>query len=69
MRRISAPVDSDRAIELARAGFGQRRKMLRRSLASMLDDPVAALQAAAIPATSRAEELSTGDYLRLAETT
>jgi 16S rRNA (adenine1518-N6/adenine1519-N6)-dimethyltransferase len=66
MRRVPAPVGSDRAIELARAGFGQRRKMLRRSLLSMLDDPVASLDESGIPPTSRAEDLTPEDYLRLA---
>jgi 16S rRNA (adenine1518-N6/adenine1519-N6)-dimethyltransferase len=67
IRRVPAPGGSDRAIELARAGFGQRRKMLRRSLESVLDDPVASLEEAGIPPTRRAEDLSPEDYLRLAE--
>lgn len=64
MRRVAASEHAERAIELARAGFGQRRKMLRRSLGSVLGDPVAALDDAGIPPTSRAEDLSAGDYLR-----
>jgi 16S rRNA (adenine1518-N6/adenine1519-N6)-dimethyltransferase len=67
MDRVAAPSHSERAIELARAGFGQRRKMLRGSMASVVDDPVALLEAAGIDPTSRAEELSAADYLRLAE--
>lgn len=67
MDRVAAPSHSERAIELARAGFGQRRKMLRGSLASVVDDPVALLEAAGIDPTSRAEELTAADYLRLAE--
>lgn len=66
IRRVPAPPGADRAIELARAGFGQRRKMLRRSLGTALDDPVATLERAGITATSRAEDLSPIDYLRLA---
>ena len=46
LRRKTAPVNAERAVELARAGFGQRRKMLRRSLAWGLDEPVAVLVAA-----------------------
>ena len=55
------------AILLAGAGFGQRRKMLRRSLARLLPDPVTTLEKAGIDPTSRAEELSPSDYLRVAE--
>lgn len=66
MERKSAPDEAERAIELARAGFGQRRKMLRRSLAVLLEDPVAVLERASVDPTSRAEELSPDDYLRLA---
>jgi 16S rRNA (adenine1518-N6/adenine1519-N6)-dimethyltransferase len=65
MRRLPAPAGAERAIELARAGFGQRRKMLRRSLASVLDDPVESMEKAGIDPTSRAEDLAPDDYLRL----
>lgn len=65
--RKAAPESAERAIELARAAFGQRRKMLRKSLVAVLDDPVAALSAAGIEETARAEELSPEDYLTLAE--
>lgn len=67
MSRVPAPHGAERAIELARAGFGQRRKMLRRSLAAVLDDPIVSLEAAGIPPTSRAEDLRPAEYLRLAE--
>jgi 16S rRNA (adenine1518-N6/adenine1519-N6)-dimethyltransferase len=66
LRRTPAPPNADRAVDMARAAFGQRRKMLRRSLSGLLADPVAALEAADIDPTRRAEELSTDDYLRLA---
>ena len=69
MNRKPAPPLAGRAVEIARAGFGQRRKMLRRSLTQALDDPSAALTAAGIDPTSRAEELSPEDFLRLAEAT
>jgi len=67
IRRTPAPPRAERALALAAAAFGQRRKMLRRSLAAALPDPSAALAAAGIDPTRRAEELSPEDYLRLAE--
>lgn len=66
MERVAAPAHAERAIELARAGFGKRRKMLRGSLASVAEDPAALLEEAGIDPTTRAEELSPADYLRLA---
>lgn len=67
--RIEASPYAERAIELARAGFNQRRKMLRRSLSDLLDHPVDALKGAGIDPAARAEELTPGDYLRLARAT
>ncbi len=46
------------------AAFGQRRKMLRNNLKSMLDD--AGFVALNISPTCRAEELSVDDYIRIA---
>lgn len=66
MTRKPAPPGAERAVDLARAGFGQRRKMLRRSLATVLGDPVAALEAAGIDPTDRAEDLTPDDFVRLA---
>lgn len=66
MVRKSRPNHAERAVELARAGFGQRRKMLRRSLDAVLDDPVRTLEGAGIEPTARAEDLSAADFLRLA---
>jgi 16S rRNA (adenine1518-N6/adenine1519-N6)-dimethyltransferase len=57
----------ERAIDLAAAGFGQRRKMLRASLRSSLADPLAACAAAGIDPTRRAESLSPAEFLRLAK--
>jgi 16S rRNA (adenine1518-N6/adenine1519-N6)-dimethyltransferase len=65
--RRPPPARSGRAIELAAAGFGQRRKMLRSSLKGLLADPAGVLAGVGIDATRRAEELSPADYLRLAE--
>lgn len=67
MLRKEAPPHAERAIELARAGFGQRRKMLRRSLSTVLGDPVAILEEAGVDPEARAEELAPADYLKLAE--
>lgn len=66
--RKPVPEHAGSAVELARAGFGQRRKMLRRSLDSVIDDPTALLTGAGFADTARAEDLSPDDYLRLAET-
>jgi 16S rRNA (adenine1518-N6/adenine1519-N6)-dimethyltransferase len=48
------------------AAFGQRRKMLRQSLKSLVPDPQALLAATGLSATSRAEELCVSDFGRLA---
>lgn len=69
MDRKPAPREAEWAIELARAGFGQRRKMLRRSLSELLADPSSALEQASIDPADRAEQLTPEDYLRLAEVT
>jgi 16S rRNA (adenine1518-N6/adenine1519-N6)-dimethyltransferase len=67
--RRPAPHGAERAIELAAAGFGQRRKMLRRSLAPVLSDPASALLRAGLNPTARAEEVSPEMWLQLAEVT
>ncbi len=48
------------------AAFGQRRKMLRGSLASVFPEPVATLEGLGLKPTARAEELSVDDFVRLA---
>lgn len=50
------------------AAFGQRRKMLRGSLAGLYPDPVATLERLGLQPTARAEELSVADFVRLAGT-
>ena len=57
-------VDRDRLFELVRAGFGQRRKMLRRSLAGLVDAD--AFACAGIRPEARAEELDVDAWGRLA---
>ena len=66
--RIDAPETAERAIEIASCGFRQRRKMLRRSLSAIFDDPVSKLQSSGIDPTARAEDLTPADYVRLAAT-
>jgi 16S rRNA (adenine1518-N6/adenine1519-N6)-dimethyltransferase len=48
------------------AAFGQRRKMLRQSLRSLLPEPEPLLEAAGIAPTLRAEALTVRDFARLA---
>jgi 16S rRNA (adenine1518-N6/adenine1519-N6)-dimethyltransferase len=67
LERRRPPPHTDRAVAIAAAAFGQRRKMIRRSLRSVLADPGSVLAAAGVEPTARAEDLSPEDYLRLAE--
>ena len=67
-RRAGGPAtaaDPTRLFALVRAGFGQRRKMLRRSLAGLVDAD--AFVAADVEPTARAEELDVMAWGRLAE--
>jgi len=64
---VGADVDPDWLFRLVRAGFGQRRKMLRRSLAALV--PPEAFVEAGLRPESRAEELSVVDWGRLALST
>jgi 16S rRNA (adenine1518-N6/adenine1519-N6)-dimethyltransferase len=66
VRRVEADSGAREASRIAAAAFNQRRKMVRRSLQSVFDDPVAVLGAAGIDPTVRAEDLAPEDYLRLA---
>jgi len=66
-RRPGGPAtdaDPERLFALVRAAFGQRRKMLRRSLAGLVDD--AAFAAAGVAPTARPEELDVEAWGRLA---
>ena len=65
--RRPAPRCSERAISLAAAGFGQRRKMLRGSLKSVFENPSAVLEKAGIDPTLRAEDLGPLDFVSIAE--
>lgn len=61
---VPASVEREVLFELVRAGFAQRRKMLRRSLAGRVS--AAAFTAADVRPEARAEELSVIDWGRLA---
>jgi 16S rRNA (adenine1518-N6/adenine1519-N6)-dimethyltransferase len=65
--RKVAPNRAERAIEIASVAFGQRRKMLRRSLSSVLGDPVSTLAAAGIDPTSRPEQLDPLEFVAIAQ--
>ena len=56
----------ERAVQIAAAGFGQRRKMLRTSLRAVVADVDATLESAGIDPTKRAEALTPVDYLEIA---
>ena len=60
--RIRPPERAEAAISLANAAFQQRRKMVRKSLAAVLDDPESALAGAGIDPTARAERLEPDDF-------
>ncbi len=60
----ATPADPERLFALVRAGFGQRRKMLRRSLAGLVDPD--AFTAAGVAPESRAEDLDVEAWGRLA---
>lgn len=66
IERMETSTHAETAVELARAAFGQRRKMLRRSLGNVVDDPIRALTAAGLDPKARAEDLSAEDFLKLA---
>lgn len=67
LRRLPTPrVDADpaRLFRLVEAGFGQRRKMVRRSLAGLVD--AAGFEQAEVRPEARAEELDLSAWARLA---
>ena len=66
INRKPAPAAAERAIEIAAIAFQQRRKMLRRSLASLADNVGDVLAAAGIDETARPEDLAAEEFVRLA---
>jgi 16S rRNA (adenine1518-N6/adenine1519-N6)-dimethyltransferase len=63
IRRPTPDVAPDELFALVRAAFGQRRKMLRRSLAGVIDP--SRFAAAGVAETARPEELGLDDWVRL----
>ena len=63
--RPTVDTDPDRLFELVRAGFGQRRKMLRRSLADLVAPE--AFTAADVDSSARPETLGIAQWAALAE--
>jgi 16S rRNA (adenine1518-N6/adenine1519-N6)-dimethyltransferase len=59
-----AEVDPAALFPLVKAGFAQRRKMLRRALAGIV--PAGAFERAGVDPAARAEELDVADWGRLA---
>lgn len=62
----ACPADPNTLQKVTAAAFGQRRKMLRRSLKSCTADPIALCQAAGIEPTARAENVSVEGFCALA---
>lgn len=67
MPRVDPPEAAPLAVDIARQAFGQRRKMLRRSLAPMFPDASGILKRAGIDPSRRAEDVSPMGYVRMAE--
>lgn len=66
---LGSEAERSATFALVNAAFAQRRKMLRQSLQAVigpLDATVAAVEAAGLDATARAEQLSITDYLAIA---
>ena len=61
-----APADKPTLERVLAAAFGQRRKMLRTSLKSLIQDPIPILEAAGIEGTARAEDIDVDGFCRLA---
>lgn len=61
-----APADKSALERVLAAAFGQRRKMLRVSLRSLVANPGALLAAAEVAPTARAEEIDVVSFCRLA---
>tara|TARA_Y100001947_G_scaffold47638_1_gene39808 strand:- start:86 stop:904 length:819 start_codon:yes stop_codon:yes gene_type:complete len=70
LERLAAPAvaaDPEALFGLMRAGFGQRRKMLRRSLSGLAG--ATAFEVAGVAPTARAEELGLDEWASLADAT
>lgn len=65
-RQDTVPEEAALALELASAGFSQRRKMLRSSLRSVSEDPSQLCSEAGVDPSRRAESLTSAEWLALA---
>jgi 16S rRNA (adenine1518-N6/adenine1519-N6)-dimethyltransferase len=65
-RREPLPCDASALQRVTEAAFGQRRKMLRQSLKSLVHDPLGLLRAVEIDPTARAETIPVEGFVRLA---
>lgn len=65
---LGRPIECDLKIlsRITQATFGQRRKMIQKSLRQITDSPEKLCEIAQIDGTLRADHLSPNDYLRLA---
>jgi 16S rRNA (adenine1518-N6/adenine1519-N6)-dimethyltransferase len=61
------PCDGRKLERVTAAAFGQRRKMLRQSLKSLIADPLPLLQRAGLDPTARAEEIPVPGFIALAQ--
>lgn len=65
-KNFSSAEDEDRFFEIVRAGFAQKRKLLKRNLESALGkDALPAMQKAGIPENARAEDVALAEWLAL----
>jgi 16S rRNA (adenine1518-N6/adenine1519-N6)-dimethyltransferase len=67
LERRPAPVNAEQAIGIASTAFGQRRKMLRRSLAAVVPETTDVLRRCGVDPTDRAEDLSPEAYVAIAD--
>jgi 16S rRNA (adenine1518-N6/adenine1519-N6)-dimethyltransferase len=65
-RAAPQPCDRTALQRVAEAAFGQRRKMLRQSLKSLVPEPLPLLEAAGIAPTDRAEDIPVDGFVRIA---
>jgi 16S rRNA (adenine1518-N6/adenine1519-N6)-dimethyltransferase len=68
--RLGTPVDEETFFAVVKAGFGQRRKMLRNSLSALVPEREAlaeAFELAGVEETARAETLSVQKFIALSD--
>jgi 16S rRNA (adenine1518-N6/adenine1519-N6)-dimethyltransferase len=65
-RQLPQPASLVNLERVTAAAFGQRRKMLRQSLKTLISDPSALLAAANIDPTARAEDIPVDGFVALA---